>query len=112
LPNKVITTAVFARKVKPLLKKYRTLGESLLLLQQELIKNPRSGSSYGANIYKVRLADPSKGKGTSGGFRVVTYLVIEKSDDVTIQLITILNKSEEDSITKADVLNLVRKCGL
>jgi len=112
LPNKVITTAVFARKVKPLLKKYKTLGESLLSLQKELIKNPRSGVSYGANIYKVRLADPSKGKGASGGFRVVTYLVVERPDDVIIQLITILNKSEEDSITKEDVLKLIKGCCL
>ena len=112
MANKVITTAVFARKVKPLLKKYKTLDESLLLLRNELIKHPRSGVSYGANIYKVRLADPSKGKGTSGGFRVVTYLVIEKPDEVIIQLITILNKSEEDSITKGDVLKLIEKCGL
>ena len=112
MPNKVITTAVFARKVKPLLKKYKTLGESLLSLQKELIKNPRSGVSYGANIYKVRLADPSKGKGASGGFRVVTYLVVERPDDVIIQLITILNKSEEDSITKEDVLKLIKRCGL
>lgn len=108
----MITTAVFARKVKPLLKKYKTLGASLLLLQSELIKNPRSGVGYGANIYKVRLADPSKGKGTSGGFRVVTYLVIENPDEIIIQLITILNKSEEDSITKADVLKLIKKCRL
>lgn len=84
----------------------------MLLLQNELIKSPRSGSSYGANIYKVRLSDPSKGKGTSGGFRVVTYLVAEQPDEIIILLITILNKSEEDSITKADVLKLIRKCGL
>jgi len=70
------------------------------------------GVSYGANIYKVRLADPSKGKGTSGGFRVITYLVIENQDAVTIQLITILDKSEESSITKEDVLKLIKKCGL
>jgi mRNA-degrading endonuclease RelE of RelBE toxin-antitoxin system len=112
LPNKVITTEVFARKVKPLLKKYKTLGESLLSLQKELVKNPRLGVSYGANIYKVRLSDPSKGKGTSGGFRVVTYLMTEKSNDIIIQLITILNKSEEDSITKEDILKLVKKCSL
>jgi len=60
----------------------------------------------------VRLADPSKGKGASGGFRVVTYLVVERPDDVIIQLITILNKSEEDSITKEDVLKLIKGCGL
>jgi hypothetical protein len=38
--------------------------------------------------------------------------VIEKPDSVIIQLITILNKSEEDSITKDDVLKLIKKCGL
>jgi len=112
LANKVITTTVFARKVKPFLKKYKTLGDSLLFLQKELIENPRLGTSYGANIYKVRVADPSKGTGTRGGFRVVTYLVTENIDSITIQLITILNKSEEDSITKDDVLKLIKKCGL
>jgi len=112
LPNKIVTTAIFARKVKPLLKKYKTLGESLFSLQEDLIRNPRSGVSYGANIYKVRLADPSKGKGTSGGFWVVTYLVIENQQDTTIQLITILNKSEEASVTKDDVIKLIKKCGL
>lgn len=84
----------------------------MLLLQNELIENPRSGVSYGANIYKIGLADPSKGKGSSGGFRVITYLVTEKPDSTIIQLITILNKSEEDSITKEDVIKLVKKCNL
>ena len=35
------------------------------------------GDSYGANIYKIRLGDESKGRGKSGGFRVITYLVHE-----------------------------------
>ncbi len=112
MPNRVVTTDVFARKVKFLLKKYKTLGESLFDLQDQLIKNPRLGVSYGSNIYKVRLADPSKGKGTSRGFRVITYLVTEDADATIIQLITILNKSEEASITKDDVLKLIKKSGL
>lgn len=103
---------MFARKAKPLLKKYKSLGESLLALQGELISNPRKGVSYGANIYKVRLADPSKGKGTSGGFRIVTYLVTEQHDFTTIVLITILDKAEAASIKKDDVLALIKKCGL
>jgi len=110
--NKVIITEVFGRKAKPLLKKYKSLRESLLSLQKELIKNPRQGVSYGANIYKIRLADPSKGKGTSGGFRVITYLVTEQQESTTIQLITILDKSEEATIKKEDVLMLIKKCGL
>lgn len=110
--NKVVATSVFKRKVKPLLKKYKTLVESLFELEEQLIKNPFIGVSYGHNIFKVRLSDPSKGKGKSGGFRVITYLVDESSDSITIQLITILNKSEEDSINKADVLELIEKCGI
>lgn len=112
MANRLIVTEVFGRKAKPLLKKYKSLGESLLSLQKELIENPRQGVSYGANIYKVRLADPSKGKGTSGGFRVVTYLVTEERGWVSILLITILDKSEEASIKKEDVLKLIKKCGL
>jgi mRNA-degrading endonuclease RelE of RelBE toxin-antitoxin system len=112
LPNKIIFTSVFARKVKPLLKKYRTLASSLTILEEELMENPRAGSSYGANIYKVRLSDPSKGKGKSGGFRVITYLIVQDGDDLTIQVITILDKSEESSISKEDVLRLIAKCGL
>jgi len=112
LANRVVTTDIFARKVKSLLKKYRTLATSLKGLEEDLIKNPRIGVSYGANIYKVRLSDPSKGKGTSGGFRIVTYLITETSDSIIIQLITILNKSEEDSITKDDIVKLIKKSDL
>lgn len=110
--NKVILTEVFRRKAKPLLKKYRLLRESLLILEKELLKNPRSGVSYGGNIYKVRLSDRSKGKGTSGGFRVVTYVIAEQPDATTIFLITLLDKSEEASIKKEDVVALVKQCGL
>lgn len=112
MANQVITTQVFARKAKALLKKYKTLGGSILALKNELIANPRQGISYGANIYKVRLADSSKGKGTSGGFRVITYLVMEEADSITIQLITILDKSQEASITKDEVVKLIKKCNL
>lgn len=43
---------------------------------------------------------------------MITYVVNTTSDSITIQLITILNKSEEDSINKADVLKLIEKCGI
>lgn len=66
--------------------------------------------SYGHNVFKIRLADSSKGKGKSGGFRVITYLVSQSFDSTTIQLITILKKSEEDAIKKEDVLKLLERC--
>ena len=77
-----------------------------------MIKNPKMGDNYGSNIYKIRLADYSKGKGKSGGFRVITYLLEEKSDSTDIFLITIFDKSEEASISKEDVKEIVRSEGL
>ena len=108
MANKVILTAFFVRKAKRLLKKYHTLQSSLLFLEKELLSNPRKGDNYGSNIYKIRLADESKGKGKSGGFRVITYLVEESATSTDIYLITIFDKSEESSIDKDEIKEIVK----
>ncbi|MFB2118024.1 type II toxin-antitoxin system RelE/ParE family toxin [Parapedobacter sp. 2B3] len=106
--NKIHLTPYFYKKAKRLLKKYKTLGESLAALEGDLLENPQIGNSYGANIYKVRIADASKGTGKSGGFRVITYLVKESEDGTDIYLITIFDKSEEASIKKEDVIKIIK----
>ncbi len=110
--NRIYLTPHFYKKAKRLLKKYKTLGKTLAVLERDLLENPQMGNSYGANIYKVRVADASKGTGKSGGFRVITYLVKELEDDTDIYLITIFDKSEETSIKKEDVLKIIRSLGL
>ena len=112
MKNNVKLTAFFLRKAKRLLKKYHTLQWSLKKLKKDLIDNPRLGDSYGSNIYKVRLADESKGKGKSGDFRVITYLVEENADSTDIYLITIFDKSEESSIDKDDIKEIIKSEGL
>jgi len=82
-----------------------------LNLEKNLVQNPRIGESYGANIYKIRVADPSKGKGKSGGFRVVTYLVEETKDSCEVFLITIFDKSEEATIKKESLLKIIKALG-
>lgn len=42
-------------------------------LEKELIVNPKLGADLGNGIFKIRLAVKSKGKGKSGGYRVITY---------------------------------------
>ena len=71
--NRVSISNTFKRDAKPLLKKFKTLRASIEKLIDELINDPFSGDAYGNDIYKVRLADPSKGGGKSGGFRVMYY---------------------------------------
>ena len=112
MSNKVIYTPRFARDAKPFIKKYSTFAETLKDLDDELLKEPRLGEPYGSKIYKIRLADESKGKGKSGGFRVITYVIDEREDGTDVYLITIFNKSEEASIKKEDVKRLIKECGL
>jgi len=112
MENKVRLTGFFLKKAKRLLKKYHTLQNSLIGLEKALLLNPKIGVSYGSNIYKVRLADESKGKGKSGGFRVITYVIEETPEVTNIWLITIFDKSEEASIDKDDIKEILRSEGL
>lgn len=112
MENKVVLTGFFLKKAKRLLKKYHTLQNSLRHLEGMLVANPRIGDSYGDNIYKVRLADESKGKGKSGGFRVITYVIEETQISTNIYLITIFDKSEEASIDKKDVREIIKSQNL
>ena len=65
------------------------------------------GVSYGNGIYKVRLGDESKGKGKSGGFRVLYYNVVIVDGGTVITLATIFDKSEDDTIKKHDAIKLI-----
>jgi mRNA-degrading endonuclease RelE of RelBE toxin-antitoxin system len=104
--NSVIYSPEFRKNLKPLAKKYNTLKDSVKSLETELIKNPRLGESYGDKIYKVRWGDKSKGKGKSGGFRVVYYLLRESENGTEILLLTIFDKSEADTIEKKAAVKL------
>lgn len=105
--NFVTPTPLFIKKVKRLIKSFPTLENNLERLEQALILNPKLGNSYGANIYKIRLGDESKGRGKSGGFRVITYLVYESKASTEIILITIFDKSEEATLKKSDAKDLI-----
>ena len=112
MKNRVLLTAFFLRKTKRLLKKYHSLQKSLLQLEKALILDPKMGTSYGSGIYKIRLADESKGKGKSGGFRVITYVIEETQEATNIYLVTIFDKSEEASIDKNDIREILKSEGL
>jgi len=108
MTNTVTVSQSFKREVKPLAKKYHTLKNSVDKLINDLIANPYLGESYGKNIYKVRLADPSKGTGKSGGFRVMYYHLDISEDGVEILLMTIFNKSEMSTIKRAEADKILR----
>lgn len=106
MSNFVQYSTEFKRNLKPLYKKYPTIKESIRTLQLKLAENPYLGDPYGDKIYKVRLADESKGNGKSGGFRVMYYLLSETDEGVNILLLSIFSKSEADTIDKKSAVRL------
>ena len=91
----VIPIDRFKKEAKRLAKKYTSLKDDLLELSKTLSRNPQAGKPLGNNTYKVRVAIRSKGKGKSGGARVVTYLITEEKE---IYLLLIYDKSEVENI--------------
>ena len=96
----VIATPKFKKQAKRLIKKYASLTNELQELGKELAKNPETGTNLGNNTFKVRLAVKSKGKGKSGGMRVITFHVSENHE---VYLLTIYDKSEFANVDDKDL---------
>jgi len=106
--NQVFISHDFKREVKPLVKKYATLKASVDTLIEALIENPFLGEPYGNDIFKVRLSDKSKGRGKSGGFRVMYYHLNKSENGIDVLLMTIFNKSEKSTIKKTEALKRLK----
>ena len=108
--HEIIATDNFAREVKALAKKHRSIKQDLVELEQALLNNPFFGTNLGNDAYKIRLAIKSKGKGKSGGARVISYLVekvADNSDAMLILLLSIYDKAEVSSISDARIKFLI-----
>jgi mRNA-degrading endonuclease RelE of RelBE toxin-antitoxin system len=113
-------TKAFKKQAKPLLKKYASLPEELKQLEKDLYENPNLGTEIKPGIRKIRLAIKSKGKGKSGGARIITFLeketiligVLEQTSkeetDYILHLISIYDKSEVGSISDAEIKYMIK----
>lgn len=101
---KIIPSDKFKRETRRLIKKYPSLRSELKELGKTLEISPKIGTSLGNEIYKIRLAIKSKGKGKSGGARVITYIVTENNE---VYLLTIYDKSEFDNIDDKTIKTIV-----
>ncbi|HMO61424.1 MAG TPA: addiction module toxin RelE [Ferruginibacter sp.] len=109
-------TRSFKTAAKPLLKKYQSLSKDLLNLEKDLVKTPRLGTPLGKDTYKIRLKITSKGKGKSGGARVISlvetvligYAQIVSDEEITVNLITIYDKADVDNISDKELKDLIQ----
>ncbi|MBD1434227.1 type II toxin-antitoxin system RelE/ParE family toxin [Sphingobacterium sp. DN00404] len=95
---------VFERQAKKLIKKYPSLKSEFLALIQELKGNPVQGTALGKSCYKIRLSIKSKGKGKSGGARIITNFVVAND---TVYLLSVYDKSDKENISDKELDELL-----
>jgi len=100
----IIAVPPFIRELKRLAKKFPSLKSEYQELVKDLKENPEKGTPLGNNLYKIRLAISSKGKGKSGGARVITYL---KTENGNVYLLSIYDKGERDTISDNEIKNIL-----
>lgn len=106
---RIIPTHRFEKEIKRLIRKFPSLKNEFSDLINAIQLNPEFGTFIGNHCYKIRLAIRSKGKGKSGGARVITYLYL---DSKTVYLLTIYDKSEKEDLLLSDIKDMVESLEL
>jgi len=101
---KVKTIPQFERNLKKLVKKYPSLKNEFIQLISSLKEKPEQGTALGKNCFKIRLAIASKGKGKSGGARVITNIIIS---DTTVYLLAIYDKANKENLSNKELQELL-----
>ncbi len=68
------------------------------------------GTDLGSGVRKVRMSITSKGKGKSGGARVITYttdVLIHSYEDM-IFLLSVYDKSSQSTISDKEIKRLIK----
>lgn len=74
-------------------------------MAQQLVQQPQMGTPLGHDCFKIRMTITAKGKGKSGGARVITHVQVTKEH---IFLLSIYDKSEAENITDKELLGRLK----
>jgi len=104
----IYTTDFFDKELKKLSKKYPSLKNDYKTLIDSLKKEPKQGQPLGKDCYKIRMAVTSKGKGKSGGSRIISCVKIVAA---SVFLLSIYDKGDKESISDKELDNLLKMAG-
>jgi len=105
----VYTTDFFDKELKRLSKKYPSAKNDYKSLVDSLKEEPKQGQALGKDCYKIRMAISSKGKGKSGGSRVITSVKIVAD---AVFLLSIYDKGDKESASDKELDKLLKAAGL
>lgn len=106
------TLPLFDRSAKRLAKKYPSFKNDYAQLLSDLRQNPHLGADLGRGLRKVRMAISSKGKGKSGGARVLTLVANISEDASEVGLLYIYDKSERSTVTDKEMDDILKRNGV
>lgn len=98
--------------MKKLYKKYPSLEQDYQNFLQSLKDNPECGVDLGGGIHKVRMFIASKGKGKSGGAKIITLTILLAEDSTEIGLHYIYDKSNCETLTDKEIKEILKSNGL
>lgn len=73
------------------------------------MKNPLVGDDLGNGVRKIRMAIEAKGKGKSGGARILTLNVKVSEDGLSVILLTIYDKGEISNVKDEYIKYLIEQ---
>ena len=101
----------FAKEAKRLAKKYSSLKQDYKDLLESIKNNPLQGDEITKNIRKIRMAIKAKGKGKSGGARVITFNVLTDVENGHVVFLLLYDKEDASTVKVNVVKQLVRDMG-
>lgn len=105
----IIVKPTFQREAKRLAKHYSSFKEDFASLIDELEQNPQLGTDLGHGLRKVRMKITAKGKGKSGGARVITFTLVVSQQDAILNLLYIYDKADRASISDKEIEQLLKQ---
>lgn len=101
----------FTSKFKHLSKRHRSLLSDFTSLKNSLLENPFQGTELSPGIRKIRMAISSKGRGRSGGVRIITATAIISEEEGRIGFLSIYDKADFSSVNQEVIKQIARELG-
>ena len=101
----------FAKEAKRLAKKYPSFKQDYKNFLVSIKNNPLQGDEITKNIRKIRMAIKAKGKGKSGGARVITFNILTDIENGHVVFLLLYDKEDASTVKVNVVKQLVRDMG-
>lgn len=108
----IVRSDYFTSEFKRLAKRYRGLADDYKDFIDSLRENPLQGTEIAPNVRKIRMTINAKGRGKSGGARVITFNALVSESEGVIALLLIYDKSDASNIKMNVLKEIIKDLGL